>query len=119
MEDNSHGERRSAYRGIPDSLANAIRVLLLALPHIKDDQINLVFRILEDQGDQLPIRIEEDDKLLSLAELSKELGKSRQTVWRMFQEDPDLKKKLLSGYVRGHPQYSLSKVRIFKAGILN
>lgn len=115
----SHEEQNSTYRGIPDSLAHAIRALLLALPHVNEEKIDLVFRILEDRGDEAVIRIEEEDELLSMNGLCEELGKSRSTMWRRFKDDPRLKEKLLSGYKDGHPQYSSAKVRRYKAGILN
>lgn len=119
MGDYPHEKRQSTYRGIPDALAHAIRALLLALPHVDDDKIDLVFRVLEDRGDEALIRIEEEDQLLSMNCLCEELGKSRHTLWRLFKKHPELREKLLSGYRDGNPQYSLAKVRKLKAGLLN
>lgn len=119
MGEHPHEKSQSTYRGIPDALAHAIRALLSALPHVDDDKIDLVFRVLEDRGDETLIRIEEDERLLSLNALCNELGKSRTTIWRRFKEDPRLQEKLLSGYKDGQPQYSSAKVRRYKAGLLN
>lgn len=119
MSTKSHEEERSTYQGIPDSLADAIRALLNALPHLDDEKIDLAFRILEDRGDNAPIHVGEEDKLLSMKDLTQELEKSRHTLWRLFKRNPKLQEKLLSGYRDGNPQYSLAKVRKFKAGRLN
>jgi len=115
----SHEEQNSTYRGIPDSLAHAMRALLLALPHVNEEKIDLVFRILEDRGDEVAIHVGEEDKLLSMKDLTQELRKSRHTIWRLFKRNPELQEKLLSGYRDGNPQYSLAQVRKFKAGRLN
>lgn len=136
MATKSHEEKSSTYQGIPDAQANAIRALLQTLPHVDEERINLVFRILEEGEDkdiirklrvldELDERAEDsavgiDDTCLSLKGLCKELGVDRATMWRRFKENPGLKKRLMSGYAGGgRPKYSLAKVRKFKAGTLN
>lgn len=132
---NEHEKQSTTYQGIPDVLAAAIKAQLKMLPHVNDERIELVFRILEDKGNEAIIRVlraleepdevessqvEEADSCLSQRELCEELGVDRATMWRRFKENPGLKKRLMSGYTgSGHPKYSLAKVRKFKAGTLN
>ena len=136
MATKAHEEKHSTYQGIPDAVVVAIRALLQSLPHVDDERIGLVFRILEESDDNdiirklrvleeledrdTPSAIEEDDVILSQRELCEELGVDRATIWRHFKQNPDLKKKLMSGYTGGgYPKYSSAKVRKFKAGLLN
>lgn len=136
MSKKSHENQAATYQGIPDAVVLAIRALLQSLPHVDDERIGLVFRILEEGDDNdiirklrvleelenrdTPSAIEEDDVCLSQRELCEELEVDRATIWRRFKQNPDLKKKLMSGYAGGgHPKYSSAKVRKFKAGTLN
>lgn len=136
MSKKSHENQAASYQGIPDAVVLAIRALLQSVPHVDDERLGLVFRILEaDRGNDIirklrvleelenrdtPSAMEEDDVCLSQRELCEELGVDRATIWRRFKENPGLKKKLMAGYTGGgHPKCSLGKVRKFKAGLLN
>lgn len=113
METN-FAELTAEYRGVPDATVRALRALLATLPHLSLEDIELVLRIIEDNGSQLS-KFADEEPLLTLDGVAKELGKDRTTLWRWFKQAPEMRKTL--GEITdqpGNPLYSKSAVRSFK-----
>jgi len=108
-------EQNAEYRGVPDATVRTLRALLGTLSHLTLEDIELVLRVIEE-NDSSAAMLAEEDPLLTLDGVAKELGKDRTTLWRWFKKDPKMRRAL--GEITeqpGNPLYSKSAVRRFKS----
>jgi hypothetical protein len=108
-------EKSAKYRGLPDATVRTLRALLGTLSHLTLEDIEIVLHVIEENAPSLDT-LAEEDPLLTLDGVAKELGKDRTTLWRWFKKDPRMRRIL--GEITeqpGNPLYSKSAVRRFKS----